>query len=78
MEVSVTDGQRHLQHPPLTWEETKPQRPGVVPSVQQQDERLHQTAVNQFVLKVTDEAGDAYIFHFLCSLQRALANIWLA
>lgn len=41
-------------------------KPGVVLSVQQQqDERLHQTAVNQFVLKVTDEAGDANIFHFL-------------
>lgn len=66
MGVSVTD-----KCPP-------PARPGVVPSMQQQDKRLHQTAVNQFALKVTDEAGDANIFHFLCLLRCSLANIWLA
>lgn len=66
MEVSVTDKcPPQLRHPPLTWEEAKPQKPGVVPSVQQQDERLHQTVVNQFALKVTDEARDANVFHFL-------------
>lgn len=75
MEVGLTD---KLRHPPLTWEEPKPQRPGVVPSVQQQDKRLHQTAVNQFALKVTDEAGDANFFHFFCLLQHSLTNIWLA
>lgn len=53
-------------------------KPRVVSSVQQQDERLHQTAVNKFGLKVTDKAGDANIFHFLCLLQHSLANIWLA
>lgn len=84
MEVSVADKWAPSAPPAPTSSahlgggKTAEIKPGVVPSVQQQDERLHQTAVNPFVLKVTDEAGDANIFHFLCLLQRSLANIWLA
>lgn len=79
MEVSVTDKWAPSAPPPAPTSSAHPGggkaaeiKPGVVPWVQQQDERLHQTAVNQFVLKVTDEAGDANIFHFLCLLQGSL------